>query len=156
MMKDLQWVNPTDSDNTMVAGPVRTNSGRTYDIAIRVPSTFPSDCPDLLVTRPAPLLDRRRKPLEPISATMHTIGTVGDCIKICHYQPALWTPDNTIYLVAIKGRIWLEAYELYLSTGKPLDTYLRHMSGAGRSSAPLPPPDSDEGIFLRLLRKLTG
>jgi hypothetical protein len=87
---------------------------------------------------------------------MHTIGRVGECTKICHYRPSLWTPENTLYLVAMKGRIWLEGYEAHLRTGLPLDKFLRHMGVPPAASVDTPPLTSEEGTFIRLLKRLLG
>ena len=39
-----------------------------------------------------------------------------------------WSNDNSLYQVLMKGRIWLEAYEIHLRTGEDLEKYLAHMS----------------------------
>ena len=40
----------------------------------------------------------------------------------------LFTTVHSLYFkVAMKGRLWLEAYELHKATGKDIDHYLPHM-----------------------------
>lgn len=81
----------------------------------------------MVVSNPRPLRDHRGKKLKDPSASMHTLGLRDDCTKICHFKESLWIPNNTLYLVAMKGRIWLEAYEGHLRTGRALDSFLPHM-----------------------------
>lgn len=123
----LAWYRPTEPGATYVEGPIKTNFGRTYSLRIYVPATFPNKCPDMVVSNPAALRDYRGKRLKDASGSMHTLGLRDDHTKICHFREALWVPKNTLYLVAMKGRIWLEAYEGHLRTGRDIDTYLRHM-----------------------------
>ncbi|WP_157517554.1 hypothetical protein [Micromonospora rifamycinica] len=123
----LTWFNPTDPQSTFVEGPVNTNSGRYYSLRIHVPAAFPNRCPDMVVTAPHPLTDHHGRRITEASASMHTLGLRDDRTRICHFKENLWVPNNTLYLVALKGRIWLEAYEGHLRTGRPLDSFLPHM-----------------------------
>jgi len=152
----FHWYHPTDPSKTHVEGPVNTNSGRAYRLKIFVPPTYPWTCPDMTVSHPAFLTNFRGRPLTEVSASMHTLGSIDGQTKICHFMPSRWTPSNTLYLVSIKGRIWLEAYECHLRTGRSLDVFLRHMtesSGDETNFAPIP-ENSEEEMFLRLLRQL--
>ena len=151
----LAWQHPADPQRTALEGEVHTNAGNIYRLRICVPAAFPATCPDMFVTYPVPLCDAAGLPMTGVSVAMHTLAAVEDRTKICHYRPDRWVPANTLYLVAMKGRIWLEAYEAHLRTGKPLDAFLRHMTDApGQSAGPAPAEDSEEGTFLRLLRRL--
>ncbi|GHJ47575.1 hypothetical protein Cs7R123_49170 [Catellatospora sp. TT07R-123] len=123
----MRWYNAPDPARAYVEGVLRTNSGRDYSLRVYVPPTFPSTCPDMVVASPAPLRDRKGRKMDEASASMHTLGTRDGCTKICHYRPNLWVPQNTVYLVLLKGRIWLEAYESHLRSGRDLDAYLPHM-----------------------------
>jgi len=154
----LRWYDPTDSRRTRLEGPVRTNSGRTYRLTILVRPTFPATCPDMLVSDPVPLLSATGKPMTEVSANMHTLAGVDGQTKICHFRPDRWVEANTLYLVAMKGRIWLEAYEAHLRSGRPMDAFLSHMREDWTASPATPPPpdDSEEGVFLRLMRLLIG
>jgi hypothetical protein len=139
----LEWHHPRNSAKTYIEGPVRTNSRRSYRLRIYVPEAFPAACPLMVVADPVPLRDRGGAPLTEPSHPMHVLGAVDGATVICHYRPDLWVPDNTLYWVALKGRIWLEAYEAHLRTGNSLDTYLKHM-GSG---------DSSSGTFGQLARR---
>jgi hypothetical protein len=89
------------------------------------------------------------------SATMHVLGTRDGGTKICHSRSSRWVPENTLYLVALKGRVWLEAYEAHLRTRKPLDRFLRHMGeDARRETSSYGVVDEEESRFLSVLRSL--
>jgi hypothetical protein len=62
-----------------------------------------------------------------VSGSMHLLepSKKGD-IQLCHYVKNDWTPNNTLYLVALKALVWINAYEGHLSTGNPIDFYLSH------------------------------
>jgi hypothetical protein len=70
--------------------------------------------------------DEESNPLLSTSGSMHTLGGVKGCVQICHYSSSNWSPNVTLYKVILKGRLWLEAYEIYLRTGNDIDTYLPH------------------------------
>lgn len=108
---------------------LRTNGGTQYAVRFVLPESYPDDCPSALVTHPVPLVNRRGRSLATIgaSASMHVLDGEGPYTSICHYHPARWGADRTLYEVAIKSRLWLEAYEIHLRTGEPIDTYLAHM-----------------------------
>jgi len=106
----------------------------------------------MVVASPTPLRDARGNAMDEASVSMHVLGTRDGATKICHFRPSRWVPQNTLYLVALKGRIWLEAYDAHTRTGKPLERYLRHMTEdpgqPGRSY------DEEESNFLRIMRLL--
>ena len=123
----MKWHNPMTPGSTYVEGPLTTNAGRSYQIRVYVPEQFPAICPSMIVSYPAPLRNRRGNVMTDASASMHTLGVRDGGTLICHYHPARWVPENTLYKVLLKGRIWLEAYEGHLSTGNDIDFYLNHM-----------------------------
>ena len=45
--------------------------------------------------------------------------------QICPFLPRSWKGDKTLYDINMKGRTWLEAYEIHLKTGDSLDRYLQ-------------------------------
>ena len=45
--------------------------------------------------------------------------------QICHFLPRSWKGDKTLFDIIMKGRTWLEAYEIHLQTGVSLDRYLQ-------------------------------
>ncbi|MGX7826047.1 hypothetical protein ACTG9Q_13230 [Actinokineospora sp. 24-640] len=111
----------------------------------------------MLVVDPVPLRDFRGETLNKPCASMHVLGGKDLATKICHYRPSRWVPDNTLYLVALKGRVWLEAYDAHLRTGKPLDNFLRHMAEEqGHPAASSTPVSEDERTFTQLLRGIFG
>ena len=55
----------------------------------------------------------------------HTLSSKDGYTQICHFRSNLWKGDNTILQVIMKGWVWLEAYEVHLLTGDPLDMYLQ-------------------------------
>jgi hypothetical protein len=59
-----------------------------------------------------------------VDGDKHTLGNRDGFLKICHCRPSSWTSSSTLYDVVMKGRLWLEAYEGYLMTGKDLSTFL--------------------------------
>jgi hypothetical protein len=151
-----EWFDPKAPQRARVEGILHTNSSQKYRIRIAGLQGFPASCPDLFVISPMPLRDRAGKAMTGVSATMHTLEGSGGATKICHFQQSLWLPQNTLYQVVIKGRIWLEAYDAHLRTGEPLDRYLRHMTSSGPSapsSASLP-VSAEERTFLGFLRDL--
>jgi ubiquitin-protein ligase len=121
----FSWINPTDSNNTRVEGSVRTNAGNTYTLRVYVPSDFPNSRPDMAVTSPYPLKGHNGKDLYETDSSMHTLAPRDGYVKICHYKD--WLPDLTLYLVVLKGRIWLEALEGHRRTGQLIDSFLAHM-----------------------------
>lgn len=123
----FEWNNPADAQRASVEGEIRTNSGTAYRLRVYLSPQFPAVCPEMVVSSPRPLLRRNGRELTSSSGPMHTLDQRDGCTKICHFRPAFWAPQNTIYLVLLKGRIWLEAYEAHLRTGRPLDAFLPHM-----------------------------
>ena len=49
-----------------------------------------------------------------------------DNIQLCHYSDAVWHSNVTLYKVALKCLVWLNAYDGHLRTGEPLDYFLKH------------------------------
>ena len=62
------------------------------------------------------------------SAEFHTLSGIDGHTHICHFKASLWTDNNTLYQVVMKGLIWLEAYEAHLRTGKSMDVFLAEMA----------------------------
>ena len=121
----VNWIDPTG--NTKVDITVTCTNDRKYVLRIYVPPDYPSSCPQMVVGYPSYILMKRDgTAMSSPSDADHTWGSRDGCTQICHYKPAEWTDDNTFYQVAMKGLIWLEAYEGHLRTGKPLSNYLQH------------------------------
>ena len=107
-------------------GPVRTNSGTVYAARVVLPDDYPNSIPMLLVTHPRPLLDWHGRDLGTygLNHLMHLLCPAEGCPAICHCRPDLWGPTRSLYLVVMKARIWLAAYEMHLRTGKTIDHFL--------------------------------
>lgn len=123
----FEWKNPTDSDNTTIEGYLKTNSGNRYRVRVYVPADFPNSRPQIVVLDPHPLtgyggVDLNRS--APSMAT-HILSPRDGYVSICHYKD--WLPNLTLYLVVLKGRLWLEALEGHRRTGRPIDYFLSHM-----------------------------
>jgi hypothetical protein len=120
--RDTSWINPTNPEKTRVECRVHTNSNNYYTLRVYVPSDFPNSRPNLVVTSPYPLEGYAGKSLLRSSRSMHTLGAIDGYVQICHYRN--WKPNLNLYLVVLKGRIWLEAFEAHKKTGKPMDSFL--------------------------------
>ena len=118
----VQWIDPRD--NTRIEVTMTSNSNKVYCIRAYVPGDYPNSLPDMVVCRsPIPM------PLQwGISGKSHTLGVRDNCLKICHYYAPRWNPQHTFYEIFVKGRVWLEAYEGHLATGRNIDYYLGHMN----------------------------
>ena len=119
------WIDPTG--NTRVEIRVTCSSNREYTLRIYIPVDFPNSCPQMVVCNPSHCLVKRNgTTMNSGNGDDHTWGSKDGCTQICHYKPADWTNDNTLYQVTMKGLIWLEAYEAHLRTGYSLSNYLQH------------------------------
>lgn len=107
---------------------LRTNSGRTYRLKI-ILGDFPYAKPDVYVIFPERLRDYNGNLLSHhgISSAMHLLTPdVDGNIQLCHYSSTVWHSNVTLYKVALKCLVWLNAYDGHLRTGLPLDHYLKH------------------------------
>lgn len=103
----------------------RTNSGNIYTLRIEL-DMFPENIPKVFVTKM--LYDCNFNPLDSPNSSMHTLNSENGCTQICHYGGSSWTNRVSLYKVYIKCRLWLEMYEAHLSTGEPIDYYLKHQN----------------------------
>ena len=104
---------------------VQTQSGNVYRLNIRLKPDYPNSLPEVYVVYPLPLRKHDGHIIEGYSHDMHTLSNDGNKIQICHFKPENWNPNQSLYKIVMKARIWLEAYEGHLRTGKPIDNYLR-------------------------------
>ena len=120
---------PQDPERAGAVGTLTTNAGNEYGLWIPL-GDFPNEPPGMFVVSPKDLRKRSGKKLAKIgpSADMHLLGPdEHGHPQICHHNDASWTPNITIFKVVMKGRLWLEAYEMHKATGKNIDRYLAHM-----------------------------
>ncbi|MBM3879458.1 MAG: hypothetical protein FJ387_07015 [Verrucomicrobia bacterium] len=105
---------------------LKCSSGQAYQLRIRIPPDYPNSIPRAYVMTPADLRDRAGQSLAQRSPShdMHLLSPDGNQIQLCHYKPANWHPNVTLYKVALKCLVWLEAYENHMLTGKPIDHFL--------------------------------
>ena len=146
----VKWFNRNGPD-TRIEIQMTSNSNKAYTLRACIQPDYPNSCPELFVCNPSrPLKGKDGNDLE-CGTDNHSYGTKQGLTTICHFVPTLWTNEYTLYQVFMKGRIWLEAYELYLQTGKPIKTYLREMPADGTIEDIL-----QAIIARRLLEVLTG
>ncbi len=122
-----KWIPEDDPENLEVE--IKTNSGSLYKLTLYLSLDYPNSQPEMIVSKPYPLRgygETGTSKLLAASGKMHTLGAKNGRVQICHFNPSNWSPNITLYKVILKGRIWLEAYEIYLRTGKDIDTYLPH------------------------------
>lgn len=128
-LNNVTWINPTSAGNTRVEWRVNTNNGNNYTLRVYVPEEFPNECPVLVVSSPSSVLRKKDGSLLQFSSSEdHVYGIHDDLTEICHFNKGIWSSENTIYQVLMKGRIWLEAYEIHRQTGENLEKYLAHMN----------------------------
>lgn len=117
-----------NSNNAFVDLGLRTNAGRTYRLKITL-RDFPYSKPDVFVIFPQNLRDYNGRLLADygVSAAMHLLTPdYQNNIQLCHYSDSLWSSNVTLYKVALKCLVWLNAYDGHLRTGEPLDYFLKH------------------------------
>ena len=120
--RKVRWIDPTCAGRTKIEIEMTSNSNKIYRLRAYVPADYPNSLPDLVVaSSPTPM------PNWGSSGSTHTLGRRDNCLKICHYYSPRWDSQHTFYEIFVKGRVWLEAYEGHLTTGKNLDFYLGHM-----------------------------
>lgn len=128
-LTNVTWINPTSAGNTRVEWRVNTNNGNNYTLRVYVPAKFPNECPVLVVSSPSSVLKKKDGSLLQYSSGQdHVYGMHDGLTEICHFRKDSWSSENTIYQVLMKGRIWLEAYEIHRQTGEYLEKYLAHMN----------------------------
>ncbi len=122
-MPQFSFMNLTH--DTYVCGCVRTNSGKSYQVEVRLPPDYPDEQPELYVTSPSVL--RMRNGWQSLnqlgtSHSYHTYRSERGCVKICFVRD--WDPSMSCLLVLLKAHLWLEAYEAHLKTGRPICEFL--------------------------------
>ena len=103
---------------------VQAQSGTVYRLNIRLQPDYPNSLPEVYVVYPLPLRKYDGSIIDGVSHDMHTLSNDGNKIQLCHFKPSNWNPNQSLYKIVMKAKIWLEAYEGHLRTGKPIDDYL--------------------------------
>lgn len=110
--------------NELLDVGVKTQSGKVYRLNIRLKPDYPNSLPEVYVVFPLPLRRHNGTEIDGASHELHTLSNDDEKIQICHFKRENWNPNQSLYKIILKGRIWLEAYEGHLRTGKPIDDYL--------------------------------
>ena len=105
---------------------VSVPGGGTYRLLLVAAPDYPSSMPEAYLIHPLVLRDFHGRELISISPSheMHLLKPNSRFIRLCHYKPANWHPNVTLYKVVLKCLIWLVAYENHLQTGRPITDYL--------------------------------
>ena len=127
--RGVRWHDWESRGATKVDVDFTTNVAGRYTLRLYIPADYPNSCPKLAIVRSSkPLKLRNGDNLPALSDECHTLDLSVDGYQcLCHYHPSSWSANNTMYLVFLKGRLWLEAYENHLRTGKDIDLYLKHV-----------------------------
>jgi len=112
-----------NSVNEFLDVDMQTQSGNVYRLNIKIQPDYPSSIPGLYIVAPLPLKKYDGSIIEDCSHEMHTLSVDCEMIQISH-STEHWNPNQTLYKIVMKARIWLEAYEGHLRTGKPINDYL--------------------------------
>ena len=107
-------------DNPTLLLVAITDSNRTYGLEVNLKG-YPESKPSMCVLEELPTRDGKKMTC---SGAMHCLGTQNGRTFICHCST--WRPDTHLISLYFKGKLWLEAYEGHLQTGKPIDYYLKH------------------------------
>ena len=127
----VKWIEPTSPTKTRVELEMKSSSNKAYKLRLYLNEDFPNSCPHMAIVHPKNMRTRDNEPIPLLNSSFHTLGlTVDGFTKLCHFSPDLWTQDNTLYQVLMKGIMWIEAYEGHLQTGNSMDTYLGEQPGA--------------------------
>ena len=128
----VSWINP--SADARIEVNVTCSNDKKYTLRVYIPSNFPNDCPKMVVIPPQSswfsyyLRKKNGSKMNGTSSKFHTLSGIDGYTRICHFNDSLWTDNNTLYQVVMKGLIWLEAYEAHLRTGKSMDVFLAEMA----------------------------
>ena len=105
---------------------VTVPGGGAYRLLLVAAADYPSSMPEAYLISPLILRDCHGRELLAISPShqMHLLKPNSRFIRLCHYKPANWHPNVTLYKVVLKCLIWLVAYENHLQSGRPITDYL--------------------------------
>jgi hypothetical protein len=105
-----------------------SNNNKAYRLKIPLPSDYPNSVPKVYLTYPKPLYNFAGRKLSEIGTDhdLHILSPDSDGnIQLCHYKSSNWKPhETTLYLVALKCLVWINAYEGHLRTGKGISQYV--------------------------------
>ncbi len=116
--------------NYYLWGDHKTNSGKNYTIWGPIPNYYPNSRPPIYIHSPNPLVGYAGITINSygLSHAMHTLANGPNMeVQICHWRDDRWHSGITLNKVMIKVVLWLEAYELYLSSGKTIAEFVKTM-----------------------------
>lgn len=131
--------NDMNSQSPYLEVIVRTVTDNQYLLRIELKG-FPETKPSVYIQNICPngasswieadLENYEGKSLKNISASNHTLSPhpLYGWIQICHYNPAAWRSDISLWFVYLICSFWLNAYEFSVFKKIPLDDILKHQS----------------------------
>lgn len=119
----ITWLNPGSSTSAKMDVVLESNSGQRYTLRVYIPTDFPNSCPKMAIKEPASRIPDFSNLRTSHAGPRNREGY----LLLCHFDESKWTGQHTLYEVVMKGRLWLEGYEGYLTTGREIDYYLKHM-----------------------------
>lgn len=110
-VKDTYWI-----------GTLTTNAGKRYKVRIDIPHQYPEQPPETYIISPSPLFAHDGTNLLALGTSheMHTFKSDNGYVKMCLYRSEYWSAEYTLISCLKKARIWLEAYDAHLETGKKM------------------------------------
>lgn len=102
-----------------------SNSKRVYRAKIEI-AGFPFRKPSVYITEPKGLKSFSGTPLyyQGTSHAQHILSSGADALQLCYFS-GTWRQSITLYMIGIKIRTWLEAYESHLRTGRNIGSFLK-------------------------------
>lgn len=109
-------------ENTYWIGTIVTNKGTQYIVRINIPVQYPEQPPKTYIVSPHPLYTFDGTNLLDIGTShkMHTFESTNGYVQMCLYRSECWSAEYTLISCLKKARIWLEAYDEHLDTGKEM------------------------------------
>jgi len=108
--------------NTYWIGTMNTNAGNQYKVRIDIPCQYPDQPPEVYIISPNPLYTYNGTNLLTLGTSheMHTFSSANGYVKMCLYRSEYWSAEYTLISCLKKARLWLEAYDTHLETGKKM------------------------------------
>lgn len=104
---------------------VKSQSGYVYQIRIELSDIYPIEMPSAFIVYPKGLKNFKGKRLPAFSHEMHTLETDATKVQVCHFLPGKWNPNQSLYKIILKVKLWIVGYEAHLNTGININHYLR-------------------------------
>ena len=100
--------------------------GKKYVLRVDLPPNFPNSCPSMFVIAPDGILRRKdHSSLRFESRQDHILDSQHGYTRIAHFPPNHWFGNETLLQVIQKGLVWLEAYEMHLKQGYPINWFVQ-------------------------------